>query len=51
MTKFFGIGAKTNSYLIHDGTEDKKAKFRKMCVIKSKLKFENYKNCLEAIQL
>ena len=23
----------------------------KMCVIKRKLKFENYKNCLEAIKL
>ena len=31
--------------------EDKKAKDTKKCVIKKKLKFENYKNCLEANQL
>ena len=29
----------------------KKAKGTKMCVIKRKFKFENYKNCLEAVQL
>ena len=29
----------------------KKAKVTKNCVIKRKLKFENYKNCLEATQL
>ena len=29
----------------------KKAKDTKKCVIKRKLKFENYKNCLEATQL
>ena len=29
----------------------KKQKAEKKCVIKRKLKFENYKNCLEAIQL
>ena len=29
----------------------KKAKGRKTSVIKRKLKFENYKNCLEATQL
>ena len=34
-----------------DGSEDKKAKGTKMCVIKRKLKFENYKNSLEAAQL
>ena len=34
-----------------DGSENKKAKGTKMCVIKRKLKFENYKNCLEAVQL
>ena len=48
---FFEIGAKTYSYLIDDGSEDKKAKGRKKCVIKRKLKFENYKNYLEATQL
>ena len=50
MTKFFGLRAKTYSYLIDDGNEDKKAVTKK-CVIKRKLKFENYKNCLEVTQL
>ena len=45
MTKFVGLRAKTYSYLIDGGSEDKKAKSTKMCVIKRKLKFENYKNC------
>ena len=50
MTKFFGVRAKTYSYLRDDDSEDKKAKGAK-CIIKEKLKFENYKNCLEATQL
>ena len=51
MTKFVGLRAKTYSYLIDDGSEDKKAKGTKKCVIKRKLKLENYKSCLEAAQL
>ena len=51
MTKFVGLRAKTYSYLIDDGSEDKKAKGTKKCVIKRKLKLENYKSCLEATQL
>ena len=51
MTKFVGLTAKTYSYLKDDGSEDKKAKGTKKCVIKRALKFENYKNCLEATQL
>ena len=51
MTKFVVLKAKTYSYLIDDGSEDKKAKIIKECVIKRKLKFESYKNCLEATQL
>ena len=39
-----------NSYLTDDGSEDKQAKNTKMCVMKRKLKFENYKNCLRATQ-
>ena len=50
ITKFIGLKAKTYSYLIVDGSEDKKAKDTKKCVIK-KIKFENYKNYLEATQL
>ena len=51
MTKFVGLRAKTYSYLKDDGSEDKKAKNTKKCVIKRKLKFENYKSCLEPAQL
>ena len=39
------------SYLRDDSSQDKKAKDIKKCVIKRKLKFKNYKNCLEATQL
>ena len=41
----------TFDYLIEDGSEDKKARGTKKCVIKRKFKFENYKNCYEATQL
>ena len=51
MIKFVGLRAKTYSYLIDDGSEDKKAKGTKKCVIRRKLKFQNYKNCIEATQL
>ena len=34
-----------------DGKEDKKSKDRRKYVIKWKLNFENYKNCLEATEL
>ena len=50
MIKFVGLRAKPYSYLIDDGSEDKKAKAAKKCVIKRKLKFGNYKNSLEATQ-
>ena len=46
MIKFVGLRAKTYSYLIDDDSEEKKVKRTKMCVIKRKLKIENYKNCL-----
>ena len=48
--KCIGLGAKTYSYLIDDNSEDKKAKSTKKCVIRRKLKFKNYKNCLESAQ-
>ena len=51
MINFVGLKAKTCSYLIDDSSEDKKAKCTKKCVIKRKLKLENYKNCLEVTQL
>ena len=50
MTKFVGLRAKTYNYLIDNSSEDKKAKCTKKCVIKRKLKFENYKNSLEITQ-
>ena len=43
MTKFVRLRAKTYNYLIDDDSEDKKAKTTKTCVIKRKVKFENYK--------
>ena len=51
MAKFVELWAKTYSYLIDDGSEDKKGKTTIKCIIKRKLKFENYKSCLEATQL
>ena len=33
------------------GSEDKKPKGTKKCSIEIKIKFENYRNCLEATQL
>ena len=51
MKTFVGLRVKTYSYLIDDGSEDEKAKGTIKCVIKRKLKFEDYKNCLEATQL
>ena len=51
MTQIFGLIAKTCSQLIDDNSENKKAKDTKKCLIKRKLKFENYKNYLEATQL
>ena len=51
MVNFVGLRAKSYSYLIDGNSEDKKAKGRKKCVTKRKLKFQNYKNCLEATQL
>ena len=49
--KFAGLKPKTCIYLIDDGSEDKKAKSTKKCVIKRKLTFESCKNCLEATEL
>ena len=51
MMKFVWLTAKSYSYLIDDGSKDKKAKGTKMGVIKKKLEFENYQKCLEATQL
>ena len=37
-TKFIGLERKTDNYLIDDGSEDKKAKGTKECVIKKNWK-------------
>ena len=46
MTKFVALRPKTYSYLTDDCKKGKKAKGTKKCVIKRRLKFNNYKNCL-----
>ena len=50
MKKFVGLRAETYSYSKENNDEDKKSKGTKTCVIK-KLKFQDYKNCLEAAQV
>ena len=44
MTDFIGLISKSSSYLRDYGCENKIAKGTKRCVIKKKLKFEDYKN-------
>ena len=51
MKEFVGLRAKSYSYLTDVRSEDKKAKGTKKCVIKRKVIFENYIDCLEANQL
>ena len=51
MKEFAGLRAKTYSYLKDNNDEDKKAKGKQKSVIKRKLKFQDYKNCLEAVQI
>ena len=46
ITEVVAIKPKTYAYLIDDGSEHKKAKGTKKCVIKQKLMFQNYKDCL-----
>ena len=48
MKEFVRLTAKTYSYLKDNNDEDKKAK---ECFINVKIKFEDYKNCLEAVQI
>ena len=43
MTDLVALRTKTYSYLMDDGGSDKKAKETKNCVIKQKLKFNDYK--------
>ena len=46
MAEFITLRSKTYSYLTDDCKEDKKAKGTKKCVIKRRLKFNDYKDCL-----
>ena len=45
MTEFVALRPKIYSYLMGDGWSDKKAKGTKKCVIKRRLKFNDYKDC------
>ena len=49
--EFTALRPKIYSYLIDGGDGNKKAKSLKKCVIKQKLKFEDYKHCLQTTQL
>ena len=46
MAEFVALRPKTYSYLMDDGWSDKKAKGTRKCVIKRRLKFNHYKDCL-----
>ena len=46
MTEFVALRPKRYSYLTDDCKEDKKSKGTKKCVIKRRLKFNDYKDCL-----
>ena len=46
MKEFFALRPKTYSYLMDDDSKHRKAKGTKKCVIKRRLKFNDYKNCL-----
>ena len=49
--RFCCTETETYSYLIDDSDENKKGKGTKNCVVKRKLKFEDYKHCLQATEL
>ena len=47
-TEFLALRPKTYVYLMDDSDKNKKGNDTKMCVIKRKLEFKNYKGCLKA---
>ena len=49
--EFVGLTEKSYSYLKGNNDEDKKARYMKNCVTKRKLKFDDYKKCLEAARI
>ena len=46
ITEVVALRPKSYAYLTYDGSDHKKAKGTKKCIIKQKLMFENYKDCL-----
>ena len=46
MTEFVALRPKLYSYKKLDGSEDKKCKGIKKCIVKKTLTFEDYKTCL-----
>ena len=46
MVEVVTLGPKAYAYSMDDGSDPKKAKGTKKCVIKQKLRFQNYKDCL-----
>ena len=51
MKEYSALRAKIDSYLTDNKDEDVKAKSTKTCVIKRKVKFKDYKHCLQATLL
>ena len=51
ITEFVTLRPKTYSFLTDDGKENKKAKGTKKCIIKKKIKFNDYKKCLFSDEL
>ena len=46
ITEVVALRPKTCAYLMDDGSDHKKAKGTKKCVLKQKIMFENYKDCI-----
>ena len=46
IAEFVRLRAKSYAYLMDDGSKHKNGKGAKRCVIKQKIMFKNYKNCL-----
>ena len=46
ITEFAALRPKAYAYLDDDGDDHKKAKCTKKCVIKQKIMFQNFKDCL-----
>ena len=51
ITEFVTLRPKTYSFLTDDGKENKKPKGTKKCIIKKKIKFNDYKKCLFSDEL